>query len=698
LRSACRHGYLARVAEALPDPFATLNERQHAAVRHGGGPLLIVAGAGTGKTTTLAHRVAHLILEGTSPERILLVTFARRAAAEMLRRVEGILRELRRGSATAGAGAASAGSARVWGGTFHSVATRLLRLHGQSIGLAPQFTIHDRPDSQDLMDVLRAELDLARGDRRFPKKATCLDIYSRCVNTRERLPDLLDRAFPWCKENEAGLRALFGAYSEAKAAQSVLDYDDLLVFLHGLLADPAASAAVRARFDAVLVDEYQDTNALQADTLALLCEGGRGLTVVGDDAQSIYSFRGATVRNILDFPARFEGASVVALEQSYRSTSPLLEATNRVIAQARERHDKELWSRRAAGEKPSLVTCQDEEEQTEFVISRILAHREEGIELRRQAVLFRAAHHSLQLEIELGRRNIPFHKYGGLKFVEAAHVKDLLAFLRLAENARDRVAGTRVLTLLPGVGPRTARALLDSLGRAEAPGDWSRLKPPAAAAHLWPAFAELMAGLAAPEAGAVAAQVHRVRGFYAPLLEQKYDHAQARVRDLEQLEQVAAGFADRHAFLADLTLDPPSSTQELAGPPTLDDDYLVLSTIHSAKGLEWDAVYVLHAADGNLPSDLTTGKPEEVEEELRLFYVALSRAKDWLYVCFPLRWYNRPAGAGGAHTYAQLTRFLPEPIRASFRQYPAAVRAEPSPLPVAQVTAADIRRGLQKLW
>ncbi|GAC1342536.1 MAG: ATP-dependent helicase [Myxococcales bacterium] len=683
---------------ARADSFASLNPQQRAAAQSGDGPLLIIAGAGTGKTTTLAHRVAHKILAGTDPGRILLLTFARRAAAEMLRRVDGILRALDEGQEASGRRAPGA-SGRVWGGTFHAVAARLLRMHGESIGLGPGFTIHDRADSQDLIDVLRAELDLSRTGRRFPKKATCLDIYSRCVNARERLFDVLDRAFPWCKEHEDDLRRLFQAYVDAKAAQSVLDYDDLLLFFRGLLADPVEGAAVRRRFDAVLVDEYQDTNALQAETLALLREDGRGLTVVGDDAQSIYSFRGATVRNILEFPARFAGASVIALTQSYRSTQPLVAATNRVIAQAKERHEKELFSERRGGEAPAIVTCRDEEEQTEFVIRRILAHREEGIDLRRQAVLFRASHHSLQLEIELSRRNIPFHKYGGLKFVEAAHVKDLLAFLRLAENPRDRVAGTRVLTLLPGVGPRTALGLVAQIDANASFAPWKELKPPAAAAPFWAPLVELLEGLSGAGLEGVAAQVHRVRTFYAPLLEERYDHAQARLRDLEQLEQAAGAFADRGTFLAELTLDPPNSTQELAGPPTLDEDYLILSTIHSAKGLEWDAVYLLHAADGNLPSDLTTGKPAEIEEELRLFYVALSRAKDWLYVCFPLRWYDRPAGMGAAHSYAQLTRFLPQGVRECFQAMPAVERpALPAGPAVAAITAAGIRRQLRESW
>jgi DNA helicase-2/ATP-dependent DNA helicase PcrA len=676
----------------------SLDEQQRAAAVHGDEPLLIVAGAGTGKTTTLAHRVAHLIEQGVRPERILLLTFARRAAAEMLRRVDGLLRA--RPSERAASG-------RVWGGTFHAMATRLLRLHGEQIGLHPGFTIHDRGDSEDLLDVLRAELDLARGGRRFPRKATCADIYSRCVNAREPLGELLDRAFPWCKEHADGLKLLFRTYTDRKAEQCVLDYDDLLLFLDGLLAEPAAGQTVRARFDAVLVDEYQDTNALQADLLERLRPSGRGLTVVGDDAQSIYSFRAATVRNILDFPLRYPGARTVVLTQSFRSTPQLLDATNRVIAQARERHPKDLWTSRPGGERPELVTCKDEEQQTEIVIQRILERREQGIDLRRQAVLFRASHHSAQLEIELGRRGIPFHKYGGLRFLEAAHVRDLLAFLRLVENPRDLMAGTRVLSLLPGIGPRTARALLDPVVAQGSFGPWRSARPPAASASHWPTLVALCEELAAPHGPALPSQVHRIRRFYAPLCEARYDNSEARLRDLDQLEQAAAAFSDRATMLAELTLDPPRSTQELAGQPSLDDDHLVLSTIHSAKGLEFDALYVIHAADGNIPSDLATGRPAEIDEELRLFYVALSRARDHLTVLFPLRWYDRPvfgafravARAGSRHSYAQLTRFLPPSVRAAFDERAAAREAAPADAPAADAAAsASIRKRLHDLW
>ncbi|HEY1906030.1 MAG TPA: ATP-dependent helicase [Myxococcaceae bacterium] len=667
-----------------------LNEAQREAVLHGDAPLLVVAGAGTGKTTTLAHRVAQLIGRGVPPERILLLTFARRAASELLRRVDGLL-----GRASTDRPASS----RVWGGTFHSVATRLLRQHGERIGLHPGFTIHDRGDSEDLLELLRAELELGRGKRRFPRKATCLDIYSRFVNARAPLDSVLARGFPWCTEQADGLKLLFRTYVDRKAEQRVLDYDDLLLFFHALLGTDAAGPAVRAQFDHVLVDEYQDTNALQAELLDRLCPTGRGLTVVGDDAQAIYGFRAATLRNILDFPALHPGARTVVLSENYRSTPQLLEATNRVIAQARERHHKTLWSRRGTGERPELVTCADEAEQTEYVLGRILERRELGLDLRRQAVLFRASHHSLHLEVELGRRGIPFHKYGGLRFVETAHVRDLLAFLRLVENPRDLLAGTRVLSLLPGVGARTARTLLEPVQQSGTFERWDASRVPAAARDHWLALVALCRELAAPGGPALPGQVHRIRSFYRPLCEERYDHVPARLRDLEQLEQLAAGFADRTAFLAELTLEPPRSTQELAGPPSLDEDYLVLSTIHSAKGLEFDAVYVLHAADGNIPSDLTTGSPEEIDEELRLFYVALSRAKRHLSVTFPLRWFDRPAGVGGRHALAQLTRFLPPPVASAFELRAAFPGSPRATLPAEDAfLLPEVRSALRSLW
>ena len=679
------------------ETLAGLNPQQREAACHGERPLLIVAGAGTGKTATLVHRVAHLIARGTDPRRILLLTFTRRAAAEMLRRVEGLLLQLE----GTGTSQFKFRGARVWGGTFHAISTRLLRQYGKSIGLPPEFSIHDRSDSEDLLNVVRTDLGFAKTDKRFPRKGTCMSIYSRCVNARQRLGPVLKQFFPWCQEWEDELKKLFDGYVDRKESAGVLDYDDLLLYWDALLNDEEAGNRVRSRFDCVLVDEYQDTNSLQASILANLSPDGKGVTVVGDDAQSIYAFRAATVRNILDFPRQYRETTVIRLEQNYRSTQPILAATNAVIGLAQERYKKDLWSDRDQGEKPALVTCESEEDQTEYVIRTILEHREAGIDLRRQAVLFRASHHSIMLEAELSRRNIPFHKYGGLKFVETAHVKDLMAFLRLAENPRDVVSGSRLLVLLPGIGPSRARELMEMLlGAGGSFAPWRDWNPPSAAAKHWPKLIEMLdklsdRGLELPS------QVNLVRRFYAPILLEKYDNPVPRNRDLEQVEQIASRYSDRQTMLAELTLDPPSSTQDLAGPPHLDDDYLVLSTIHSAKGLEWDAVYVIHAADGNIPSDMATGSPEEVEEERRLLYVALTRAKNWLYVTCPLRYYYSHGRSSDAHGYAQVTRFLPKSIRSHFRETvtsPFGLEDAGEDNVETKLSSETVRRRTKDLW
>ena len=454
------------ISHAERDPplgyLARLNEAQRSAVLHGeggvAGPLLVIAGAGTGKTNTLAHRVAHLILKGADPRRILLMTFSRRAAAEMTRRIERIAGEV------LGEKAAAMTAGLTWAGTFHAIGARVLREHAPALGLDPAFTLHDRSNSEDLMNLARHRLGLSRTKSRFPTKGTCLAIYSRAVNARRPLEPLLEADFPWCLGWAAELKSLFAAYVEAKQAAQVLDYDDLLLYWAEMLADPAAAAALGAAFDHVLVDEYQDTNRLQAEILRALKPDGRGVTVVGDDAQAIYGFRAAEVRNILDFPAQFEPrARIVTLERNYRSTEPILAAANAVIGEARERFAKELWTERRSEMRPLLVTVADETAQADYVCAEVLAAREAGTALKAQAVLFRAAHHSGPLEIELTRRNIPFVKFGGLKFLEAAHVKDLLAILRFAENPRDRLAGFRVLQLLPGIGPAAAEDILGGL-------------------------------------------------------------------------------------------------------------------------------------------------------------------------------------------------------------------------------------------
>ncbi len=672
-----------------------LNPRQREAASHSHDPLLIVAGAGTGKTTTLAHRVAYLIATGVSPGQIVLLTFTRRAASDMMRRVSALLRESADENSLL-----NVSGRQLWGGTFHAVASRLLRRHSQLIGLPTDFTIVDRADAEDLMGTVRTELGVAeKTEQRFPLKATCMDIYSRLVNTQVRLERLLADVFPWCVDHEDALKQLFSAYVDRKESQVILDYDDLLLFWNSLVAHPVAGEKIREQFECVLVDEFQDTNPLQASILKHMCPDGRGVTVVGDDAQAIYSFRAATVRNILDFPEEYPGSNVVKLIDNYRSTQPILDISNRVIAMAEEGHRKELLSVRGDGPAPQLVDCQDEDEQTDFVIDRILEHRESGTRLTKQCVLFRASHHSLSLELELTRRNIPFHKYGGLKFIETAHVKDMLAFFRLADNPRDSVAGIRVLSLLPGVGPKTATRLMESLDLSKDGFEsWQGVNPPKACREQWPKFVKLMSDLA-NNRHELAADLQNVRTFYAPILESKYDSPRPRLNDLKQLQNVATRFPDRTTFLTEITLDPPVSTQDLADDPHLDEDYLTLSTIHSSKGLEWDAVYVLHASDGNIPSDMATQNSEQIEEERRLFYVALTRARDSLYVCFPQRYYHAGKYRTDRHSFSQVTRFLTDDIQGMFDRVSAGGIAGQDALANQQVSStAEVRDSLKSLW
>ncbi|HEV7803157.1 MAG TPA: ATP-dependent helicase [Burkholderiales bacterium] len=704
---------MATVLEAPPSKAAwldSLNIAQRAAATYGSpddrgawsaGPLLVIAGAGTGKTNTLAHRVAHLILKGVAPERLLLLTFSRRASQEMIRRARRIV-----ATATARPGAAedeiAPGIARLtWAGTFHSVANRLLRRYAAQVGLQPAFTVMDRGDSADLLDFARQELDFPTTDRRFPRKDTCLAIYSHCVNTRYALERTLADVFPWCAQWHDELKQLFRRYVEIKLAQQVLDFDDLLLYWHALMQDPALALDVGALFDHVLVDEYQDTNTLQAEILLALKPNGAGLCVVGDDAQSIYSFRAATVDNILEFPGCFKpDAHVVTLEENYRSDQPILDAANALIGEASRQYQKRLQSHRASGAKPRYVTVLDDQAQAEYVISRVLQAREQGVLLRKQAVLFRSSHHSDVLELELVRRNIPYVKYGGLKFLEAAHVKDLLALLRWADNPRNRIAAFRVLQLMAGVGPVSADRCLKAFEASSF--DWNALaayRLPAAAAEDWRQLVELLLALAPPEA-AWAGQVSLARRWYEPHLNRIYDAAGPRAGDLEQLERIATQFPTREQFLTELTLDPPRASGDLSGTPLLDEDYLILSTIHSAKGQEWDNVHVLHVSDGTFPNEFATGKAELIEEERRLLYVAMTRAKHELDLISPLKYYVTQQSRGGdGHVYGTRSRFLSPAVMKSFQActWPEGASSvhEPAPAPLPRV---DVASRLRNLW
>jgi len=643
------------------DPFAGLNTEQRAAVEHDidcapgtARALLVIAGAGSGKTNTLAHRVARLITSGADPQRILLLTFSRRAANEMTQRAGNVLHRI------LGRSSAQAPATLPWAGTFHSIGARLLREYAGRIGLDDSFTIHDRGDAEDLMGMVRHDIGLTQTEKRFPLKGTCLAIYSRVVNSQQPLDLVLQSTFPWCSEWEAQLKKLFGAYVDAKQEQNVLDYDDLLLFWSEMACDPELGPEIGALFDHVLVDEYQDTNRLQAAILTGMKPTGQGVMVVGDDAQSIYSFRGATVRNILDFPKQFsQPACQITLDRNYRSTQPILDASNAVIAAALERHAKTLWTDKASNALPQLVLIPDEAEQARWVCNRILEHREAGMTLKSQAVLFRAASHSAALELELMRRNIPFVKFGGLKFLEASHIKDVLAVLRFAQNPAGRLAGFRVAQLIPGIGPATASRLLDAVGQSAAPqAALEAFTAPTKSVADWQAFVVLYRALRAPGLR-WPADIELVKNWYLPHLERMHDDAQVRTADIEQLVQLAGGHGSRETFLAEITLDPPEATSDRAGPPLLDEDYLILSTIHSSKGQEWKSVHVLNVVDGCIPSDMATGNADDIEEERRLLYVAMTRAKEHLHLVVPNRFFiKQQAQMGDRHVYAARTRFV----------------------------------------
>ena len=648
--------------------FATeLNPQQAAAATHVDGPLLIIAGAGTGKTRTLVYRVAHLIERGVQAERILLLTFTRRAAQEMLSRAERLV---------------GSNSKRVSGGTFHATAHRLLRRYGQAAGLAKDFTIMDQGDSADLMQLSRAHLGYATKSKRFPKKETLQYVYSRHINTGISIEDVVRDDYPQFVDYLEDLGKIYADYTRRKQERNLVDYDDLLLFWALLLeASPELGKTISGLYDHILVDEYQDTNVLQARILRGMCKAHSNITVVGDDAQSIYSFRGAHFRNILDFPKQFAGATIVALEQNYRSTQPILSVTNTLISRAAERFTKNLWTERTGGETPWLVAARDEQQQTRFVVDRILELHEEGTPLAEIAVLFRAGYMSADLEIELTNRKIPFEKWGGLKFLEAAHIKDVLAFLRILENPRDEVSWYRLLLLLPGIGDATARAAIDAMAVAAWESTaFGRYSPPPRARAAHAALVGLLDGLRSgplQDEAQVAADIARVRLLYDNILRERYDRVEPRLADLDQLQTIAAGYPDRATFLSALALEPPQATQDLATGTREENDCLILSTAHSAKGKEWDAVFVIWAVDGWFPSARCLNDDDETEEERRLMYVALTRARNHLSVSYPLNAYSSRRGSD--YSLDQLCRFIDRGVRDNMQRVALGSDSAPPP-------------------
>jgi len=627
---------------------AGLDPAQLAAVEHGDGPLIVVAGAGTGKTQTLTARVARLLERGVAPERLLLLTFTRRAADDMLARA-GVLidrpdhvRHLR-------------------GGTFHAVGRQVVAANAEALGLDPGFSVIDPADAADVMDLLRDEHGLAGDEVRVPRPSTLVDIYSRCVNTERPLRQVLAVDFPWCEPLGAAIAELCRAYVARKRLRNQLDFDDLLVYWRAAMAHEALGPQLAATFDHVLVDEFQDVNRLQADIVTGLCPTGAGLTVVGDDAQAVYGFRGADVRHLGDLLERWPGATVVRLEQNFRSCQPILDTAN-VVRPAGAATALTLRASRPGGSRPVLWRCHDAPAEARTVAQAILAAHQEGTELRQQAVLVRSAHHSDLIELELTARRIPYRKYGGLRVLEAAHVKDLVATLRLVDNPADDVAWFRLLRLHQGIGPARARALVAVLeaGPGDDLGHWAEAvaRAPARARIALSATFETMGRV---RDLAPAARPDAVVGLLGPLVAEHYRDPAVRLDDLHRLAASARGVDDLSAWVAEMTLDPPAASGDLAGPPHLDEDYVVISTVHSAKGLEWSVVHLPHLVDGAFPSDMALSSPEGLDEERRLFYVAVTRARDQLALYAPMRLPVHRHGRDDRHLLVPASRFLDDP-------------------------------------
>jgi len=621
------------------DYAAALNRQQLAAVTAGEGPSLVIAGAGSGKTRTLVYRVAYLIDSGVDPSHVLLLTFTRKSSQEMLERAGELI---------------GARSERVRGGTFHSVANMLLRRYGRSIGLEPGFTILDRGDAEDLIALVRAQLGLNEKDKRFPRKGTIAEMFSKSENTLRPLDEIVVEEFNHFADHLDALGQLQRGYQASKRQRQLVDYDDLLVLLRRLvMEDESIRRTISSLYRYILVDEYQDTNRLQADVVRHLASTHQNVMVVGDDAQSIYAFRGATFKNIMEFPTLFPGTTIYKLEENYRSTQPILNLANCIIEEAKEKYSKHLFTRKIDGPLPVLVEAAGENAQSRFIAQKILELREEGVPLDEMAVLFRSSFHSFDLEIVLSRAGLPFVKRGGMKFIETAHVKDLLAHLRVVANPLDTVSWHRALMLIEGVGPKKAQDLMAAIVKADNPYRVLREVSGKSGKGLKD-LAFTLESLSGSDKMRPAEQVNHIYEYYLPILKAQYDDYPKRIRDLDHLHTIAEGYPELDQLLADLALEPPDGSAIDVGAPDQDDERLVLSTIHSAKGLEWQCVFVIWIVDGRFPSVYSFVTDEDLEEERRLFYVAVTRAKQHLFLTYPINVFDKGSGM----LLSKPTRFL----------------------------------------
>jgi DNA helicase-2/ATP-dependent DNA helicase PcrA len=602
---------------------SALNTAQFEAVTTTEGAVLVVAGAGTGKTKTLTYRVGYLIESGVAAQNILLLTFTRRAAQEMLARAAAV---------------ADTRCAHILGGTFHAFAYKLLREYASKLNLAENFVLLDQTDAEDTIEIVRTALGLNKKEKRFPKKNTLQRIISTAINKQIPIEQVVENAYPQFFPLTDDILKVADAYRDYKYANSLLDYDDLLTHLKMLLETQGeVRHQVASQLRYVMVDEYQDTNLVQADLVALLSSVHGNVMAVGDDAQSIYSFRGANFRNILDFPKRFPNTKIIKLEENYRSTERILELTNSVIRQAKEKFSKNLYTKiKPGGELPAIVAAPDERYQSRFIAQRILELREEGISLNQIAVLMRNSRDSFDLELELKKRNLPFVKYGGQKIVEAAHIKDFVSYLKVLYNQRDVLAWNRILRLLEGIGPKTAQELLEWIKQASSPYDFG-------SANVSPKYLESLKALGAmlsrlsQKRLALSEVAETLLKYYQPILREKYyEDFSKREKDLENFLGIVANYSTLESLLADLALEPIDLSAMETKATLKDEASLTLSTIHSAKGLEWHTVFLINLLDGTIPSRYAVGETESIDEELRLLYVALTRAKNLLYISYPI--------------------------------------------------------------
>ncbi len=635
----------ARQGAGAVDFSGELNPEQLQVVTAGGGPMLVVAGAGTGKTRALTYRLAYLVSQGVDPVRILLVTFTNRAAREMLNRVELLVKQQTR---------------QLWGGTFHHIANRLLRQYGTKVGVSPDFSILDREDSRDLMGTCVADVGIATKERRFPQKNVLVAINSFVQNTLEPLETVLGRRYPMFANDVEGIEKVLVQYAARKQQRQLLDYDDLLAYWLRLLVEHEDVRTVLAeKFVHVLVDEYQDTNAIQGQLVDLLASRHRNLTVVGDDAQSIYSFRGANFENIITFSERYPEAVSYRLETNYRSTPEILALANANIACNVRRLPKDLHAVRPGGLRPAVVCCHDHFVQAQFVGEYILHLLDEGRRLNDVAVLYRSHWHSLELQLDLQRRNIPFQVRGGLRFFEQAHIKDVVCFLRLLHNSRDELAWTRVLKMLPRVGPAISRRFWRYVEPFDSPIEEACGE---AALQLFPQsarpFYENLVGLLGEvsQLNSPADIIEKVlEGFYEDYLMTRYDGASLRREDIRGLANYAGQYETLETFLAEVALAGEFSGETVVNGPD-EQEFVTLSTVHQAKGLEWPVVFVPWLADGRFPTDLAMNSEADLEEERRVFHVALTRAQDELYLVTPQVYHSR----GGGVVMMKASRFLTE--------------------------------------